>query len=180
MTRAQRFVVKPPGIRLAVWHLGQDDPKKCTARKLERFGLAEVTPTPRALPRDALLLDPTAGHAVSREDAPLAQAHGVAAVDMTWKKAEVEFPEVPGRFHRRALPYLLAANPTAFGRPFKLSTVEAFAATLILVGERPQAEAMLAKFGWGARFLEVNAEPLAEYEKARNSREVVAAQGLFV
>jgi pre-rRNA-processing protein TSR3 len=168
------------GLRLVVLHLGQDDPKKCTARKLERFGLAEVVQQARHLPRDAILLDPYAGQAVSREDLPIAKAHGLAAVDCTWKKAEVQFPEVPGRFHRRALPYLLAANPTAFGKPFKLSTAEAFAAALTILGQRPQAEAMMAKFGWGARFFEVNADPLEQYAKARSSREVVEAQGLFV
>jgi pre-rRNA-processing protein TSR3 len=165
---------------LVIWHLAQDDPKKCTAKKMERFGFVTLTEHPRSLPKDAILLDPTAGVAVSKEDRPIAELHGVVAVDMTWKKAQVAFPEVPGRYHRRALPYLLAANPTAFGRPFLLSTVEAFAATLILVGERPRAEAILDKFGWGRRFLEVNAEPLAAYEQARTSAEVVEAQGLFV
>ncbi|MCA1813252.1 MAG: DUF367 family protein [Halobacteriales archaeon] len=166
--------------RLIIWHMGQDDPKKCTARKMQRFGLAELVPVPRGLPRDALLLDPTAGHAPSRQDLPLARAHGIAAIDCTWKKAAVEFPEVPGRFHRRALPFLLAANPTAYGRPFQLSTVEAFAATLCILGLRDQAERALAKFGWGARFLELNAEPLAAYAEAASSREVVAAQKLFL
>jgi pre-rRNA-processing protein TSR3 len=170
----------PRDIRLVVWHMGQDDPKRCTARKMERFGFAEVTEKAKGLPRDALLLDPEAGHAVSREDLPLARQHGIAAVDCTWKKAEVKFPEVAGRFHRRALPYLLAANPTAFGKPFKLSTVEAFAATLVIIGQREHAERILAKFGWGVHFLELNEEPLAEYARARTSREVVEAQQLFV
>jgi pre-rRNA-processing protein TSR3 len=160
--------------------MGEDDPKKCTAKKMERFGLAEMATNPRRLPRDALLLDPEAGQAVSRADLPLARAHGLAAVDCTWKRAATAFPGVPGRFHRRALPYLLAANPTAFGRPFQLSTVEAFAAALAILGERAHAERLLAKFGWGLRFLELNAEPLGEYAKAPDSRGVVAAQGLFV
>jgi rRNA small subunit aminocarboxypropyltransferase len=167
-------------VRLVIWHMGEDDPKKCTAKKLARFEMAELVPEARRLPRDALLLDPEAGQAVCRGDGPLADAHGLAAVDCTWKKAAVKFPEVPGRFHRRALPYLLAANPTAFGRPFMLSTVEAFAGALVIMGKRAQAEAMLGKFGWGARFLELNAEPLAEYAKALTSRDVVAAQDLFV
>jgi pre-rRNA-processing protein TSR3 len=160
--------------------MAQDDPKKCTAKKMERFGLAEVVSAARMLPRDAILLDPFAGQAVSRADAPLAATRGIAAVDTTWKKAAEEFPAVEGRYHRRALPYLLAANPTAFGRPFQLSTVEAFAATLIIVGHREQAEELLSKFGWGTRFLEVNAEPLKAYAEARDSKGVVEAQSLFV
>jgi pre-rRNA-processing protein TSR3 len=160
--------------------MAQDDPKKCTAKKLERFGFAEIVDQPRKLPRDALLLDPTAPQAVSRADLPVARAHGLAAIDCSWKKAEKEFPQAPGAFHRRALPFLVAANPTAFGKPFKLSTVEAFAATLCILGEHAQAEGMLAKFGWGVHFLEVNAEPLAAYAAARTSAEVVAAQREFL
>jgi pre-rRNA-processing protein TSR3 len=160
--------------------MGQDDPKKCTAKKLARFELAELVESARRLPRDAVLLDPTSAQAVSRADLPLAQAHGLAAIDCTWKKAAIQFPEAPGRFHRRALPFLVAANPTAFGRPFLLSTVEAFAAALWIMGCEDQARATLAKFSWGQRFLEVNAEPLAEYAKARSSGEVAAAQALFV
>lgn len=167
-------------IPVVIWHLGQDDPKKCTSKKMERFGFARLVEHPRFLPRDGLLLDPEAGHAVSRTDLLLAKAHGIVGVDCTWKKAQDKFPEVPGRFHRRALPYLLAANPTAFGRPFLLSTVEAVAATLIIVGERAHAEHILAKFSWGVRFLEVNAEPLKAYAEAKTSREVVEAQSLFV
>ena len=76
----------------------------------------------------------------------------------------------------RALPYLVAANPVNFGKPFKLSTVEALAAALFIIGEPARAEEILGKFSWGHVFLELNREPLSEYASARDSTEVVNIQ----
>jgi len=74
----------------------------------------------------------------------------------------------------------VAANPVNFGRPFKLTSVEAMAATLYILGEKAQARAILEPFRWGLRFLEVNAEPLEEYAQAKDSSEVVAIQALYM
>jgi pre-rRNA-processing protein TSR3 len=50
----------------------------------------------------------------------------------------------------------------------------------VILGERKQAEEILAKFSWGHVFLELNREPLAEYAAARDSREVVAIQAEYL
>ncbi|MFC6725997.1 ribosome biogenesis domain-containing protein, partial [Halobium palmae] len=76
----------------------------------------------------------------------------------------------------RALPYLVAANPVNFGRPMRLTTVEAFAAALCILGERDHAERALAKFTWGETFLELNDEPLRRYAACADSSEVVSIQ----
>jgi pre-rRNA-processing protein TSR3 len=67
-----------------------------------------------------------------------------------------------------------------YGKPFKLSSLEAFAAALVILGEREQAERILSLFTWGIRFLELNAEPLERYAAARDSTEVVAIQGEYL
>jgi pre-rRNA-processing protein TSR3 len=38
----------------------------------------------------------------------------------------------------------------------------------------------MSKFKWGQTFLDLNREPLEEYEKARNTEEIIKAQKLFV
>ena len=85
---------------------------------------------------------------------------------------------LPGE--HRALPYLVAANPVNFGRPMRLTTVEAFAAALVILGERDRAERALSKFTWGETFLELNAEPLRRYADCEDSGEVVEIQQEYI
>ncbi len=50
---------------LYVYHARQDDPRKCTARRMSKFGLVTMYETPGMLPSGAILMDPTAGQAIS-------------------------------------------------------------------------------------------------------------------
>ena len=113
-------------------------------------------------------------------DARYAKRHGIAVVDCSWKKAEELLFKLKNRGRSRALPYLVAANPTNFGKPFKLSTVEAFASALYIMGNEDQAQRILGKFKWGPHFLQMNKQPLDEYFQAASSLEVVEAQKEFL
>ncbi len=124
-------------IRLLAYHAGQCDPKKCTSRRLERLGLMTFVPRPTALPRGVVLLLPTSERALSRADAPRAERHGLAILDVSWKRGT--FPRAP-QATARALPYLLAANPVNYGKPFVLSSVEALAAALSILGRAEEAQ----------------------------------------
>ncbi|WP_435334031.1 DUF367 family protein [Haloarchaeobius sp. TZWWS8] len=157
-------------MNLHVRYEGDDDPKKCTARKLARFDLAELHRSNRATPY-GVVLNPHAEQALSPADAGVGN---LVALDCSWETAEAAMFEMAGE--HRALPFLVAANPVNFGRPFKLTTVEALAAALCILGEREHAEEILAKFTWGETFLEMNDEPLRRYADCTDSTEVVAVQ----
>lgn len=155
---------------LLIYHANQCDPKKCTGRKLARFKLARLTKRMNDL-RHCLVLSPFAEKALSPEDRG---ERCLAALDCSWAQAEDVFARL--YLKSRALPFLVAANPVNFGKPFQLSTVEALAAALVILGEKRRAEEILSKFSWGHVFLELNIEPLQEYAAAKDSSEVVRIQ----
>jgi pre-rRNA-processing protein TSR3 len=164
-------------IALFALDLGACDPKRCTAKKLTRFGMIRTYAKAHLLPRGGVVLHPEAGVALSREDLLAAESGGLGVIDTSWKRGP--FPQLPNH-RQRALPYLLAANPVNYGKPFVLSSVEALAAALIVLGHEGQAKIILSKFSWGGQFLTLNREPLNEYAKARTRADVVAAQSQFV
>jgi len=164
-------------IRLLAYHAGQCDPKRCTSLRLHRMGLMGFVPRPSALPRGVLLLTPNAERALSSADLPRAERRGLAVIDVSWKRGT--FPSVP-HAAARALPYLLAANPVNYGKPFVLSSVEALAAALVIFGREPEGRAILAKFTWGNQFLLLNREPLEAYARASDSAQIVAVQSEFI
>lgn len=167
-------VDKTPAMNLVVYHAAQCDPKKCTGKKLARFGLVRLTTHMNDL-RRCLVLSPVSPKALSPADRDVAC---LAALDCSWERAEEVFSRLS--LKSRALPFLLAANPVNFGKPFMLSTVEALAAALYIMGDRERAEAILSKFSWGQVFLQLNREPLSEYAAARDSAEVVKIQGAYL
>ena len=166
-------------MKLVVYSARECDPKKCTANRLRRYGEIRLVSTPAGLPRKAILLDPFAEKALSREDAGVARKYGLAALDCSWKKIE-QIERFRRNLEPRSLPYLIAANPTYYGRPTTLSTVEALAAALFIFGDREKAKVILSRFKWGPTFLELNREPLEAYAAAKDSSEVVEIQRQFM
>jgi pre-rRNA-processing protein TSR3 len=169
-------------IPLFIIHAGECDRKKCTALKLARFGKATMLKRGASFPPGALSLDPFSERVLSPADAPVALRKGIVALDCSWDRVDArEF----GSFFRgrrvepRSLPYLLAANPVKFGQPFRLSTLEAIAATLVIIGRMEQAQDLLGLYNWGPRFLEVNREPLADYAAAVDEEGVRQAQAAY-
>lgn len=138
----------------------QDDPKKCTAAKMVRFGMARPVRRP---PSDGILLHPYAKRVLLRADC----ARNICALDCSWRLAPREFAgSVSGRARR--LPPLLAGNPTNYSKVGLLTTAEAVAAALHITGSAERAALILDKFRWGHTFLEMNAGPLQEYADARD------------
>ena len=156
-------------MELHVRYEGNDDPKKCTARRLAKFGEAELHRSTRDTP-PGIVLDPFSERALSPAD----QAARLVALDCSWETAEEEAFSLRGT--HRSLPFLVASNPVNYGTPFQLNTVEAFAGALCILGEREQAERILSYFSWGQTFLDLNDEPLRRYAACEDSSEVVAVQ----
>jgi pre-rRNA-processing protein TSR3 len=127
-----------------------------------------------------MVLMPTTDKVISRDDLEQARKCGIAVLDLSWKATGDNFPKSIKMSRQRALPFLVAANPVNFGKPFILSTAEAFAAALVILGYRSQAEQVLSKFKWGPTFFSLNREPLEDYENAKNAAEIIEAQGLYI
>jgi pre-rRNA-processing protein TSR3 len=152
-------------VRLFVYDEDQCDPKKCTGKKLLRFNLAQGIASLRRAPYGAVVLTPFSKKAISREDR--------AAAD--WNHID-DLPPLRHDLRQRSLPYMLAANPVNWGKPFKLSSVEALAASLYIMGYQEQAAQILSKFSWGEQFLKLNREPLDRYSEVDTSAAVVRIQ----
>ncbi|MHA1263944.1 MAG: DUF367 family protein [Candidatus Helarchaeota archaeon] len=182
--RKQRFAQTNPRwksapIKLYIYHARQCDSKKCTASKLERHGYVKTLKV-NQIPRGAVVLDPFAMRAISVKDRTQIEEKGIVAIDCSWKKIETMHSVFRTRGINRSIPYLIAANPINYGKPTQLSTVEALAATLYIIGFPDYANQILSIFKWGKHFLQLNAEPLQEYAQAKDSQEVVEIQKEFI
>jgi len=171
--------VHPKDVTITVYHAKQCDPKKCTALKLKRHNMVRVVHRIRGLPRGAVILNPFSVRAFSPADRGRLERRGLAAIDCSWIHADEVF-ELSMHGASRCLPYLIAANPTNYGMPTKLSTVEALAAALYIAGFKEEAERLLSIFKWGPNFIVLNREFLDAYAQAKNSAEVVELQKDFI
>jgi len=169
----------PKQARIVVYNARQCDPKKCTALKLKRFGLAREVTQIRFLPKRAVVLNPFSEIAFSPADRERIEQFGLVALDCSWEHVEkVLLKHVRGT--SRCLPVLIAGNPVNFGKPTKLSTVEALAAALYIAGLKEQASEILSIFKWGHTFCEINQRQLEAYSNARGSSGIIEIQNQFM
>ncbi|XP_067935324.1 18S rRNA aminocarboxypropyltransferase-like [Watersipora subatra] len=163
---------------VAMWDFQHCDPKKCTGRKLYRLRKVKIL---RLTDRfKGIVLTPIGSQCVSPADEGIIREHGVAVVDCSWAKLE-ETPFSKMKITQpRLLPYLVATNPVNYGKPCKLSCVEALAATLSVAGIGEYGEQLMNCFKWGHAFYSVNEELLALYSSCSNSSQVVEAQNKYL
>jgi pre-rRNA-processing protein TSR3 len=156
--------------RIFVLDFGQDDPKKCTSKKMCRMNLAESIRYFSQIPKSAIILNPFA-EVFSKRDRPILR-NGIVAIDCSWKKAEKIFRKTFRGVNRR-LPILLASNPVNYSKPQKLSSVEAVSATLYIADFVDHAKRIISIYKWGDTFLTLNHNLLEDYRNAETSEEVL-------
>lgn len=159
-------------VKVHVYREGDDDPRKCSALRLEKEGLVNIHASLDTLP-EGTMLDPYSPTAFSPADTP-----PVAAVDASWMSAEDLFEGYGGA--HRALPFLVAANPVNYGKPFRLNTAEAVAAAAYIIGDPEFARRIAGNLDYVDTFLELNQEPLERYAECSSSAEVVAVQDEYL
>ena len=115
-------------MQINVLMFNQDDPKKCTAAKLVRFGLAKKITSIRS--KTALLHPFSERTLLNNEKTTF---NSITAVDCSWNKAEEMFQKKYSGIPRK-LPPLLAGNPVNYSKINKLTTVEALASASFILG----------------------------------------------
>ena len=149
-------------------YLFQDDPKKSTMKKLERFHMAKRID--RAKASRSLVLTVSSSQYLMNSDRTLILERGITAIEGSWKQNNL-MGETKFRYGR-ILPPLLASNPVNYGKWNLLSSVEAISASLIITGFRDFAERILSKFSWGHSFISLNMEILEEYAKCKSEDDI--------
>jgi len=154
------------------------NPKLCTAVRVMKFKKAKEINI-KNINSSSIVLTPFSNIALSPEDKEMAKKFGLIGVDCSWNDIEGG-REALERGRGRALPFLVAANPTNYGDPSKLSTLEAIASALYILGVKEQSKEILDLVSWGKEFMKINKEYLNSYSKAKNSRDVVKKQKEFM
>ena len=159
---------------LAMWDLGQCDPKRCTGKKLHRLGFVKELRLNQRFP--GVVLTPDAAEYLSPADYDLIRSEGLAVVDCSWNKLDkVPWSKMKGAA-ARLLPWMVAANSVNYGKPSKLSCAEALAGGLYCAGYADAAKQLMDKFKWGHGFITLNEELLETYSDCATAEDVKKAQ----
>ena len=122
------------------------------------------------------MTSPNAKKVVSAADKDILEQFGAAVVECSWVRVkEVPWSQIGGKCER-LLPYLVAANPVNYGRPWRLNCVEALAACFFICGHEDWAEIVLQHFPYGKPFLEINAQLLKRYAACASEEEIKKAE----
>ena len=144
----------------------QDDPKKCTAAKMVKFGLAQNI---KKIGSKGLVLDPFAEKTLLPKDVSV--INSIVGIDCSWNLADHAFSQ---KFNgiKRKLPPLLAGNPVNYSKLNKLTTAEALSGSLFILGFKEQSLELLNKFKWGHTFYELNQNLLNDYSQSETEDDI--------
>lgn len=166
-------------VKLSLFEFHQNDAKVDSGSRLVRFGLAKSM-KPTATFR-GVVLSSKSKVPVSRADRELIESNGIAGINCSWNRVgELPWQKMERQGQHRILPHLIAANSINYGRPMKLNTAEAIAATLLIAGFESDAHVVCRAFKWGDEFLRLNAEAFKAYAAAKDAKGVRAAEKAYL
>ena len=164
-------------IKLSMLYFDQCDPKKCTGKKMERLGLLKEIKFNRNY--GGILLTPNGKKICSIEDHDIISTKGICVIDCSWAKFEEMHLDLH-KIETRSLPFMVAVNPVNFGKAYKLSCAEAFAACLFLGGFETEARFIMDHFKWGEHFFKVNEELFMKYKGIKSQEELKEIQEKYI
>ena len=165
-------------MRKVIYEFEQCDPKRCSGKKLIRQKKIQSIQKNRNF--SGVVLSPDADKSISPSDREIIERFGIGLIDCSWAQLDaVDFKKLPKK-HNRLLPFMVAANPVNYGKPFKLNCAEALSASLYICGFVDEAYEILDGFSYGDEFYKLNQDILDEYSKCTSSIEVVEAQNRFL
>ncbi|RBQ23858.1 hypothetical protein ALNOE001_06500 [Candidatus Methanobinarius endosymbioticus] len=167
-------------MKITVFHANECDKKKCTAFKMEKQNNCRIIYNLNQIPSGAVILNPFAKKSVSFEDEELVKRKGVVGLDCSWNKVSSSSKFFSLTKYHRSLPFLIATSPVNYGKPCKLSTAEAIAATLYITGFKDEAKNIMNGFKWGHTVIGLNFELLEAYSNVKTSSEVIDIQNDFL
>ena len=161
-------------MQLFLYYSNQCNPLKCTGKKLARFKLVSIYSNIKKTPINSIFLNPYSKNIILKKDVIY---NKITVLDCTWSSINTILSNFSSlKLQHRSLPCLLAANPINFGRPYRLTSVESFAAALYILGYKKKAEFLLSKFNWGLYFIKLNINLLNDYSKANTKEEIFDIQ----
>lgn len=163
-----------PAFKAACWDLGHCDAKRCSGKRLMRLGMMRELHVGQKFA--GVVVSPKARKILSPQDKDVLEQYGAAVVEASWKRIEeVPFGRIGGKTER-LLPYLVAANPTNYGKPWRLNCVEALAACYFICGHEEWAEEILSTFSYGRAFLDINAALFKRYAACEDEDQIKEAE----
>ncbi|KAG7448334.1 DUF367-domain-containing protein [Guyanagaster necrorhizus] len=165
-------------VPVAMWDFDHCDPRRCSGKKLARLGLIQELRVGSRF--RGIVVSPKGTSVISPADREIIEQCGLAVVECSWARLDdVPFSKIASP-HERLLPYLIATNPTNYGKPWRLNCVEALAAAFYITGFDSYAEKLLSGFGWGGSFWSVNKTYLEQYKACTSSVEISETQDKII
>ena len=156
-------------------YLKQDDPKKSTMKKLERYNITKRIPLSKIY--NKLFLTPYSDNYILNKDRFIYEEKGIVVIDGSWNLINT-IENIKSK-NSRKLPLLLPVNPVNYGKPGKLSSLEALAAALFIMGYNDLAGNIISKYSWSQNFIKTNIEPLNDYIKCNSNEDCIEAEKLY-